>query len=105
MEGGDTVSARRCTFMLLALALEGGLDDAGVDMLIKVAKPAVVEPDGNIQKKAYRVRPPPFSVPTVALSVRDEQMTGWRVSMIGAFNMARASMHATVVDRDIGQYS
>ncbi|KAK3283791.1 hypothetical protein CYMTET_8532 [Cymbomonas tetramitiformis] len=35
LEGGDSVAARRCTFMELALALEPGLDEASVEMMFK----------------------------------------------------------------------
>ena len=40
-EGGDTASARKCTFMELALCLAPGLDANGVSILYKSAKPAL----------------------------------------------------------------
>lgn len=40
-EGGDTASARKCTFMELALCLAPGLDPNGISILYKSAKPAL----------------------------------------------------------------
>lgn len=40
-EGGDSASARKCTFMELALCLAPGLDANGVSILYKSAKPAL----------------------------------------------------------------
>ena len=40
-EGGDTGSARKCTFMELALCLAPGLDANGISILYKSAKPAL----------------------------------------------------------------
>ena len=40
-EGGDTSSARKCTFMELALCLAPGLDQNGIGILYKTAKPAL----------------------------------------------------------------
>ncbi len=40
-EGGDTASARKCTFMELALCLAPGLDVNGISILYKAAKPAL----------------------------------------------------------------
>ena len=40
-EGGDTASARKCTFMELALCLAPGLDVNGISILYKSAKPAL----------------------------------------------------------------
>ncbi|KAK9818389.1 hypothetical protein WJX72_011834 [[Myrmecia] bisecta] len=54
-EGGDTPSARRCTFLELALCLAPGLDTSGIDVLYKAAKPCLQERDQAVQKKAYRV--------------------------------------------------
>ena len=41
MEGGDTDSERRATFLELALALAGGLDAGALDTLYKAAKPGM----------------------------------------------------------------
>ena len=40
-EGGDTPSARKCTYMELALCLAPGLDVNGITILYKAAKPAL----------------------------------------------------------------
>lgn len=40
-EGGDSSSARKCTFMELALCLAPGLDVNGISILYKSAKPAL----------------------------------------------------------------
>ena len=40
-EGGDTPSARKCTYMELALCLAPGLDINGIGILYKAAKPAL----------------------------------------------------------------
>lgn len=40
-EGGDTASARKCTFMELAFCLAPGLDANGISILYKSAKPAL----------------------------------------------------------------
>ena len=40
-EGGDTPSARKCTYMELALCLAPGLDVNGIAILYKAAKPAL----------------------------------------------------------------
>lgn len=40
-EGGDSASARKCTFMELALCLAPGLDLKGISILYKSAKPAL----------------------------------------------------------------
>ena len=40
-QGGDTASARKCTFMELALCLAPGLDLNGISILYKAAKPAL----------------------------------------------------------------
>lgn len=40
-EGGDTPSARKCTYMELALCLAPGLDVSGISILYKAAKPAL----------------------------------------------------------------
>lgn len=42
MEGGDTDSERRCTFLELALSLAGGLDGSGLETLYKAAKPGIL---------------------------------------------------------------
>ena len=41
LEGGDTDTERRCTFLELALALAGGLDAAGLQTLYKAAAPGM----------------------------------------------------------------
>ncbi|KAL3148459.1 hypothetical protein ABBQ38_013906 [Trebouxia sp. C0009 RCD-2024] len=54
-EGGDSSSARKCTFMELALCLAPGLDVNGISILYKSAKPALQERDQAVQKKAYKL--------------------------------------------------
>lgn len=41
LEGGDTDSERRSTFLELSLALAGGLDVVGLETLYKAAKPGI----------------------------------------------------------------
>ena len=41
VEGGDTPTERRCTFMEAALALAGGLDDGALATLHKAARPGL----------------------------------------------------------------
>lgn len=41
MEGGDTPTEQRCTFMEAALALAGGLEDKALATLYKAAKPGL----------------------------------------------------------------
>lgn len=55
LEGGDSPTERRCTFMHLLLTLFSGLNDEALHMLYKAAKPAILEKEGAVQKKAYRV--------------------------------------------------
>lgn len=55
MDGGDTDTERRCTFMEAALLLAGGLDVNGVHVLWKAAVPGTKEKDPAIQKKAYKI--------------------------------------------------
>jgi len=55
VEGGDDKTARRCTFMDLVYALVAGLDDQGLEMVHKIAKPACLEKAGVIQKRAYKL--------------------------------------------------
>lgn len=40
-EGGDSPTARKCTYMELALCLAPGLDVNGVSILYKAAKPSL----------------------------------------------------------------
>jgi len=54
-EGGATVAERRCTFMELALALAGDLDEGTVPVLYKACKPALMEPEVKVQKKGYKL--------------------------------------------------
>ena len=54
-EGGDTRSARRCTFMDLALAMVPGLDSDARDLVFKAARPAATEKDAAVQKRAYKL--------------------------------------------------
>ena len=54
-EGGDTRSARRCTFMDLSLAMVPGLDNAARDLVFKAARPAALEKDAAVQKRAYKL--------------------------------------------------
>ena len=54
-EGGDTRSARRCTFMDLSLAMVPGLDNAVRDLVFKAARPAALEKDAAVQKRAYKL--------------------------------------------------
>jgi ribosomal RNA-processing protein 12 len=54
-EGGETRSARRCTFMDLSLAMVPGLDSAARDLVFKAAKPATTERDAAVQKRAYKL--------------------------------------------------
>jgi ribosomal RNA-processing protein 12 len=54
-EGGVDRSARRCTFMDLALAMVPGLDAAARDLVFKAARPATTEKDGAVQKRAYKL--------------------------------------------------
>jgi ribosomal RNA-processing protein 12 len=54
-EGGDTKSARRCTFMDLSLAMVPGLDNAARDLVFKAARPAALEKDAAVQKRAYKL--------------------------------------------------
>ena len=54
-EGGDTRSARRCTFMDLSLAMVPGLDGAARDLVFKAARPAATEKDAAVQKRAYKL--------------------------------------------------
>ena len=55
IEGGDDKTARRCTFMDLVFALVAGLDEQGLEMIYKIAKPACLEKEGVIQKRAYKL--------------------------------------------------
>ena len=55
VEGGDDKTARRCTFMDLVFALVSGLDDQGLEMVYKIAKPACLEKESVIQKRAYKL--------------------------------------------------
>lgn len=41
LDGGDSDTERRCTYMEAALALAGGLDAAALETLFKAAKPGV----------------------------------------------------------------
>ncbi|KAL0054199.1 hypothetical protein WJX82_005285 [Trebouxia sp. C0006] len=54
-EGGATPTARKCTYMELALCLAPGLDVNGVSILYKAAKPSLQERDQAAQKKAYKL--------------------------------------------------
>lgn len=54
-EGGSTVAERRCTFMELALALAGGLDEGTIPVLYKACKPALMESEVRVQKKGYKL--------------------------------------------------
>ncbi|DBA66455.1 TPA: hypothetical protein ACH3X2_002431 [Trebouxia sp. C0005] len=54
-EGGDSPTARKCTYMELALCLAPGLDVNGVSILYKAAKPSLQERDQAAQKKAYKL--------------------------------------------------
>lgn len=54
-EGGADGSARRCTFLDLALALSSGVETAGVATLFKAARACLQEKDVAVQKKAYKV--------------------------------------------------
>ena len=54
-EGGATVAERRCTFMELALALAGGLDEGTVPVLYKACKPTLMESEVKVQKKGYKL--------------------------------------------------
>ncbi|GAB4822579.1 hypothetical protein N2152v2_009625 [Parachlorella kessleri] len=55
LEGGDTPTERRCTFMEASLALAGGLDDKALATLHKAARPGLQEKDPAVQKKAYKI--------------------------------------------------
>ena len=55
-EGGSDPSARRCTFLDLALALAAGVDAGGAGTLFKAARAGLAERDASVQKKAYKVR-------------------------------------------------
>ena len=55
LEGGDTDSERRCTFLEIALSLAGGLSPAALATLYKAAIPAIQEKDPAVQKKGYRI--------------------------------------------------
>jgi len=55
VEGGDDKTARRCTFMDLVFALVSGLDDQGLEMVYKIARPACMEKESVIQKRAYKL--------------------------------------------------
>ena len=55
VEGGEDKTARRCTFMDLVYALVSGLDDQGLEMVYKIAKPACLEKESVIQKRAYKL--------------------------------------------------
>jgi ribosomal RNA-processing protein 12 len=48
-------TARRCTFMELAVALTPGMDDVSVSALYRAAKPAVMDSEAPVQKKAYKL--------------------------------------------------
>ena len=48
LEGGDTDSERRSTFLELSLALAGGLDAAGLETLYKAAKPGIQASHGGL---------------------------------------------------------
>ena len=67
LEGGGSPTERRCTFLHLLLTLFAGLNDEALGMLYKVAKPAILEKEGAVQKKAYRVllqvAPPALCLP------------------------------------------
>ena len=54
-EGGSDPSARRCTFLDLALALAAGVDAGGAGTLFKAARAGLAERDASVQKKAYKV--------------------------------------------------
>ena len=56
-EGGLDGSARRCTFLDLALALAAGVDASGAGTLFKAARAGLAERDASVQKKAYKVGP------------------------------------------------
>ena len=55
LEGGDSRSARRGTFMDLLLALGPGLDAEGLAVLQRLALPAIGEADAQVQKKGYKL--------------------------------------------------
>ena len=55
IEGGDDKTARRCTFMDLVFAMVAGLDEQGLEMVYKIAKPACLEKESVIQKRAYKL--------------------------------------------------
>ena len=54
-EGGSDLSARRCTFLDLALSLAAGVDASGAGTLFKAARAGLAERDASVQKKAYKV--------------------------------------------------
>lgn len=55
-EGGDTPSARKCTYMELALCLAPGLDVNGIGILYKAAKPALQVSHMTHSSHAHNVR-------------------------------------------------
>ena len=55
LESGSDPSARRCTFLDLALALAAGVDASGAGTLFKAARAGLAERDASVQKKAYKV--------------------------------------------------
>lgn len=55
LEGGDSDVERRSTFIEAALALAGGLDASGMQVLYKAVIPGTKEKDPAFQKKAYKV--------------------------------------------------
>mmetsp|Transcript_58137 Transcript_58137/g.184995 ORF Transcript_58137/g.184995 Transcript_58137/m.184995 type:complete len:787 (+) Transcript_58137:188-2548(+) len=55
LEGGADAAARRCTFMELAIALGGNLDEECTSMLYKAARPNLTDADSSVQKKAYKL--------------------------------------------------
>ncbi|GIL64267.1 hypothetical protein Vafri_18268 [Volvox africanus] len=54
-EGGADPSARRNTFLELALWLSYGLPDAAVDVLFKASKTAIAHTQSSVQKRGFKV--------------------------------------------------
>ncbi|GLI63541.1 hypothetical protein VaNZ11_006530 [Volvox africanus] len=54
-EGGTDPSARRNTFLELALWLSYGLPDAAVDVLFKATKTAIAHIQSSVQKRGFKV--------------------------------------------------
>ncbi len=55
LDGGDTDTERRATYLELSLSLAGGLDAAALDTLYKAARPGIHEREPAVQKKSYKV--------------------------------------------------